>query len=110
MRDYFLKAKDEPALWEALVSAGVAEPTDDGPRLMAGAWLDVIGPIVRTTDTGKTDADGTPIVTTTTTAGCHANLRVSDDVAVGDLSTVRVAPPLYPTREWAGGMSPAPLE
>lgn len=96
--DYYLKTTDEPELWQALLSAGLATvQPDNSITLNAGAALDVIGPITRQIGV---DRNGEPVFETL--AGFHANLRTDEPVT----DTIpSIAPPATPSRVWAGGMN-----
>lgn len=91
MTDYFLKAADESAMWEALESAGMV----DEECQPVGIALDIIGTIYK--PTGEVDAEGLPAMAPI--PGFHANIR-------GELTAEQAAPlpliqpPNNPARVW----------
>jgi hypothetical protein len=118
MNDYFLKASSEAALWESLLSAGLAtkqydpeDPLNTRPS-EADTWeptgsfffvpncqLDVIGVIYK--PTGElTEEEGMQVPVMAPLDGFHANLR-------GELSAEQIAQlplieaPQAPYRVWA---------
>jgi hypothetical protein len=106
--NYYLKAVDEAALYEALEAAGLyqkvySEFDEEGNGVGDFAWqrvgqydLDIIGVIYK--PTGETDEEGNPVMEPI--EGYHANIRGITDGEAEQLPTI--PKPNHPMRIWAG--------
>ena len=120
--NYYLKATNEQAMWEALETANLAKkeydmedalnnpPEDydyetDGKFVKTGAYdwvalctLDVIGTIYQKSGNTLTDDEGNDYPEMIAVTGFHANLKTDKDVT--GLPTVDA--PATPYRKWLG--------
>lgn len=104
MKDFYLKAASQSALYQALEAAGVVVRDEDGNFVISDSRyaLDVIGTIYKPTGKVLMTQDG-EVQETTAMAGFHANLRVmqDDDAASAKLDAIAIEPPTTPARVWA---------
>lgn len=122
MINYYIKAADEAAMWEALVASGIAvisydltDPLNQKPEDAPEDWaptgavsyscpgydLDVIGIIYK--DSGQVDEEGNPIMVPE--EGYHANLRNQEGYPLTEEQQAAlplIPTPANPVRIWAG--------
>ena len=117
--NYYLKATDEQALWEALETADLAvrdydledplnvapeEPDESWVQSGAYTWrftgqaLDMIGTIYTPTGNTLTDSDGNDYPEMQAVSGFHANMKAPS----GLTGLPTVDEPATPYRKWAG--------
>lgn len=104
MKDFYLKATSQSALYQALEAAGVVVRDEDGNFVVSDPRyaLDVIGTIYKPTGKILMTQDG-EVQETTAMAGFHANLRVmqDEDAVSAKLDAIAIEPPATPVRVWA---------
>ena len=110
MTDYYLRATDATALYNALEAAGIVREISQDERTSEHAWavtdghkyaLDVIGTIYRQKLTESvSDPDMIPVEAVD---GFHANLRVVNmsDFDVNKIAEIVLETPNNPVRGWA---------
>jgi hypothetical protein len=104
MNDYYLKASDATALYDALEAAGVVTEGDQGWHVTDGHKyaLDVIGTIYKPTGyTLELEEGGAPEMVALD--GFHANLRVIDASGFNadKIANIVIETPNSPVRIWA---------